>query len=66
MNIIVFSKDRYFIFISLDRIDSNKGYIENNIQWVVKEINFMKNNLTEKEFFILCNSVSNFKKYNKI
>jgi hypothetical protein len=29
---------------SLDRIDSKKGYIEGNVQWLRKEINFMKQN----------------------
>lgn len=34
---------------SLDRIDSDKGYTENNIQWVHKRVNFLKNNFTEDE-----------------
>lgn len=34
---------------SLDRIDSSKGYVIGNIQWVHKDINFMKQQLsTEK------------------
>jgi hypothetical protein len=34
---------------SLDRIDSSKGYVMGNIQWVHKDINFMKQQLsTEK------------------
>ncbi len=35
---------------SLDRIDSSKGYITGNIQWVHKEINIMKNIFDDKEF----------------
>jgi len=35
---------------SLDRIDSNRGYTSDNIQWVHKTVNLMKNALTEKEF----------------
>ena len=35
---------------SLDRIDSSKGYIEGNVQWVHKTINMMKNKLSEKDF----------------
>ena len=27
---------------SLDRIDSSKGYIEGNVQWIHKDINYMK------------------------
>lgn len=43
---------------SLDRIDSNKGYCKNNVQWVHKKINFMKHVLTNKEFIELCTLVS--------
>jgi hypothetical protein len=35
---------------SLDRIDSNKGYTLDNIQWVHKTINIMKNTLSVEEF----------------
>jgi hypothetical protein len=42
---------------SLDRIDSSKGYIEGNVQWVHKEINFMKRNLHDNEFIELCRKV---------
>ena len=34
---------------SLDRIDSNKGYTKDNVQWVHKRINFLKNDFTEEE-----------------
>jgi hypothetical protein len=43
---------------SLDRIDSNKGYIEGNIQWVLKDINFMKSNHNQDYFISLCKLVS--------
>lgn len=46
---------------SLDRIDSTKGYVEGNVQWVLKSVNFMKQNLSEKEFISLCEKVVNFK-----
>lgn len=42
---------------SLDRIDSSKGYEPNNIQWVHKHINKMKNNFDESYFKMLCNLV---------
>jgi hypothetical protein len=35
---------------SLDRIDNEKGYLPNNVQWVHKDINLMKRALTEKNF----------------
>jgi hypothetical protein len=43
---------------SLDRIDSSKGYVEGNVQWVVQEINFMKQSLSENDFVNLCKKVS--------
>jgi len=43
---------------SLDRIDSKKGYVENNVQWVHKDINKMKMNLSQKRFFELCDNVT--------
>lgn len=39
---------------SLDRIDSTKGYIEDNVQWVHKTINKMKWNLQDEEFIQYC------------
>lgn len=39
---------------SLDRIDSTKGYIKGNVQWIDKRVNFMKNDFSEEEFFKLC------------
>lgn len=48
------------ITASLDRIDNNKGYIENNVQWVHKWINTMKNTLSTNDFIYLCKSVSNY------
>jgi len=47
---------------SLDRINSSKGYINENVQWVHKIINIMKQDLTDEEFIEWCNKVS---KYNK-
>jgi hypothetical protein len=43
---------------SLDRIDSSKGYIPGNIQWVDKKINIMKNKLSEEWFLHLCKLVA--------
>lgn len=43
---------------SIDRIDSSKGYIKGNIQWVHKRINTMKNDMIEEEFIEWCRLVS--------
>ena len=45
---------------SLDRIDSNKAYIEGNVQWVDKDINFMKQSISQESFIKLCQSVVEF------
>jgi hypothetical protein len=47
---------------SLDRIDSSKGYVEGNVQWVHKVINNMKSNLNEQDFINWCKIIS---KHNK-
>ena len=44
---------------SLDRIDSSKGYTKDNVQWVHKCINFMKQDTNEKDFIIFCEAVVN-------
>lgn len=36
---------------SLDRIDSSKHYTEDNVQWVHKTVNNIKQSLTEKDLF---------------
>jgi hypothetical protein len=43
---------------SLDRIDSSKGYIKGNVQWVHKDINMMKNKLNQDYFIKLCKLVA--------
>lgn len=35
---------------SLDRIDSTKGYVKGNLQWVTQEINYMKQSLHNRDF----------------
>lgn len=42
---------------SLDRIDSTKGYIVGNIQWIHKDINIMKNDLDTKTFLYYCSLI---------
>lgn len=43
---------------SLDRIDSDAGYIEGNVQWVDWTINRMKLNIKHDEFVRLCSLVA--------
>ena len=42
---------------SLDRIDSSKGYEPGNIQWVHKDVNQMKWELTNPRFIEVCRAV---------
>ena len=58
---IVFFPDsnrRQYQTASLDRIDSNLGYIKGNIQVVNKVINQMKSYFSEEEFIAFCNLVA--------
>jgi hypothetical protein len=43
---------------SLDRIDSSKGYLPGNVQWVHKVVNRMKVDLPESEFYEWCARVA--------
>lgn len=43
--------------VSVDRIDSSKGYVENNIQLACKACNIAKNTMTNKEFIKLCYNI---------
>jgi len=43
---------------SLDRVDSTRGYTKNNIQWVHKAINIMKNDLIQDDFIYFCKRVA--------
>ena len=46
---------------SVDRIDSSKGYVIDNIQWVYRKINRMKNDVSDMDFVDLCTLVHNFR-----
>lgn len=65
---IIFAKTRKTISdttASLDRINSNKDYTIDNIQWVHKDINVMKQDFTEQQFLEYCQLVINYHKENK-
>ena len=43
---------------SLDRIDSSIGYHSENVQWVHKDINRMKNIFSQEYFIAMCKHVA--------
>lgn len=43
---------------SLDRIDSSRGYTTDNVQWVHRTINFMKQEMSQEDFILFCQHVS--------
>ena len=55
-----YSPDFSKISASLDRIDSNKGYTIDNIQWVHKTVNVMKSSLSDKSFIGICKLIANY------
>jgi transposase len=63
---LIFSRSRTKILTtaSLDRIDSNIGYIEGNVQWIHKQINIAKHVISNDEFIKWCKLVAEFKKGN--
>lgn len=56
--LLTISNDHKINTASIDRIDSAKGYIEDNIQWVHKHINIMKNRFEQEYFIEMCKLVS--------
>jgi hypothetical protein len=44
---------------SLDRINSNLGYVEGNVQWVTKQANISKHIMSMEELLIFCQKVIN-------
>jgi hypothetical protein len=47
---------------SLDRINSTKGYTKDNVQWVHKEINMMKQQYKTEKFFDWCKKIVEYNK----
>lgn len=43
---------------SLDRIDSSKGYTPDNVQWVHKDVNVMKNKFDVDYFIQMCQNIA--------
>jgi hypothetical protein len=55
-----------FTTASLDRIDSSKPYIENNVQWLHKRVNVMKSNLSDEEFINICKTIAKHQNDNNL
>lgn len=51
---------------SLDRIDSSKGYIKGNVQWVHKDINIIKNKYSQEYFIEMCTKIAKYNETNTI
>lgn len=47
---------------SLDRIDSNLGYVKGNVRWVSTTINYMKNSMTDEELIDFIDEIIKNKK----
>lgn len=43
---------------SIDRVVSSKGYTKENIQWVHKDVNIMKNKFDQQYFVSMCKKVA--------
>ena len=53
-------KETYETTASLDRIDSTKGYVRGNVQWVHKDINWFKRDYPQDKFLKMCKEVSDY------
>lgn len=50
---------------SLDRINNKQGYIKNNIRWVHKDINLLRNNRTDEQLISLCKQIVSYNERGK-
>lgn len=44
-------------FASLDRIDNSKGYIEGNVRWISRKINYMKWKFSDEQFLFFVKKI---------
>jgi hypothetical protein len=49
---------------SLDRIDNSKGYIKGNVQWLHKNVNLMKQKMSQDELIGWCKLIVDYRKNN--
>lgn len=61
---LYFTKNNHRGNASLDRIDSSKGYVHNNVQWVHKDVNTIKMDLSEEKFLEICRIITENNKKN--
>ncbi len=54
---IIFDPENKNYSMSIDRINSNLGYTNDNIQLICSVINMMKNNLKEEEFLYIIKKI---------
>ena len=47
--------------MSLDRIDSSKGYVKDNIQFISIAMNYLKNSMTHQEMLEIIELIKNSK-----
>jgi hypothetical protein len=50
---------------SLDRLDSSKGYIVDNVVWCRKDINIMKMKMSHEKFIETCRQITEYQTYVK-
>ena len=56
------NKTKSPFYATLDRIDSNKGYIKDNVRWVCKSANEAKGRMSDELFFKLISYALNKRK----
>jgi hypothetical protein len=61
MELKAYSKKINSLFVaSIDRIDSNLGYVKGNIQWVCLPINYLKSTLTHNQVIDMCKIIQSY------
>lgn len=63
---IIFNKKSKENTASLDRINSKLGYTEENVQWIHKDVNIIKNRFDEDYFLGICLDICNNKTISNI
>lgn len=52
------AKDKHLLTASLDRIRSERPYVEDNVQWVHKDVNYMKMDFDQSYFLEVCGRIA--------